>query len=155
MIRTIDLDGSETIVKELGGQNTAIINKSGSAVYASKYPNIKPEADGVIEIAAGARDGLYGTNGTLYLLGNGKVELRGTDYSVNFNQPSSGNGGGGSAELLPAAAEQLGGVMIGDGISADANGKISVDKSRLAAELIPTAAEITEMLDELLAAAGE
>lgn len=101
-ITTVTLDGGELKVEGLNGQNTEIINKSGGAVYASKCPGVVPEADGVIEIAANTRDGLHGTNGTLYLLGTGKVELRGTDYSVNFRKPSSSTGGGGgtpTAEL--------------------------------------------------------
>ena len=103
-IKTVTLDGGELKVEGLNGQNTEIINKSSRAVYASKSPGIVPEADGVIEIAANTRDGLNGTNGTLYLLGTGKVELRGTDYSVNFRQPSSSTGGGGgtpTAETMP------------------------------------------------------
>lgn len=95
-IKTVTLDGTELKVEGLGGQNTAIINKSGGAVYASVDPNIVPEGDNVIEIAAGERDGLYNTNGTLYLLGTGKVELRGTDYAVNFRQPSRSADGGGA-----------------------------------------------------------
>ncbi len=95
-IKTVILDGSELKVEGLGGQNTAVINKSGGAVYASVNPNIVPEGDNVIEIGAGDRDGLYNTNGTLYLLGSGKVELRGTDYSVNFSQPSRSSDGGGA-----------------------------------------------------------
>ncbi|MBD5130607.1 MAG: hypothetical protein HDT43_11920 [Ruminococcaceae bacterium] len=95
-IRTVTLDGAEFHVEGLGGQNTAIINKSGGAVYASVNPNIVPEGDNVIEIAAGDRDGLYNTNGSLYLLGTGKVELRGTDYSVNFRKPSRSADSGGA-----------------------------------------------------------
>lgn len=95
-IKTVTLNGSEMCVEGLGGQNTAIINKSGGAVYASVNPNIVPEGDNVIEIAAGDRDGLYNTNGSLYLLGTGKVELRGTDYSVNFRKPSRSADGGGA-----------------------------------------------------------
>ncbi len=94
-IETVTLTGTELKIEGLGGQNTEIINKSDGAVYASLYPNIVPEGDNVIEVVSGAHDGLYGTNGTLYLLGTGKVELRGTDYSVNFKKPSLSNGGGG------------------------------------------------------------
>ena len=103
-IETVVLDGSELKVEGLSGQNTIIINKSDSAMYASVYPNIVPDGDNVIEIAANDRDGLYNTNGTLYLLGTGKVELRGTDYSVNFKKPSRSAGSGGitpMAETMP------------------------------------------------------
>lgn len=104
-IRTVTLDGTELKVEGLGGQNTAIINRSGGAIYASVYPNIVPEGDNVIEIAAGERDGLYNTNGTLYLLGTGKAELRGTDYTVNFRKPSrSVSADGGGAIFMNGAA---------------------------------------------------
>ena len=118
-IKTVTLDGGELKVEGLNGQNTEIINKSSGAVYASKCPGVVPEADGVIEIAANTRDGLHGTNGTLYLLGTGKVELRGTDYSVNFRQPSSSTGGGGVGvhiDALQVASQDIivpiGGVQI-------------------------------------------
>ncbi len=103
-IKTVVLNGTELKVEGLGGQNTAIINKSGGTVYASVNPNIVPEGDNVIEIAAGDRDGLYNTNGTLYLLGTGKVELRGTDYAINFRKPSRSADGGGetpTADTMP------------------------------------------------------
>lgn len=97
-ITTVNLDGSELKVDGLGGQNTAILNRSGGTVYASAFPNIVPEGDNVIGIAAGERDGLYDTHGTVYLLGTGKVELRGTDYAINFSKPSSSSSGGGGSE---------------------------------------------------------
>ncbi len=100
-IKTVTLNGSETKVDGLCGQNTIIINKGSSAVYASNAPGIVSEADGVIEIPAGGRDGLYGTHGTVYLSGTGKVELRGTDYSeLGGGSLSAGSGdgsGGGDA----------------------------------------------------------
>lgn len=100
-IKTVTLNGSETKVDGLSGQNTIIINKSSGAVYASNSPGIVPEADGVIEIPAGGRDGLYGTHGTLYLSGSGKVELRGTDYSElgggSLSTGTGGSSGGGDA----------------------------------------------------------
>ncbi len=100
MIKTVTLNGAELKIDGLTGQNTIIINKSSGAVYASNAPGIVPEADGVIEIHAGGRDGLYGTHGTVYLSGAGKVELRGTDYSeLGGGSPSTGSGssGGGDA----------------------------------------------------------
>ncbi len=82
-IKTVFLSGEEMKVEGLVGQNTIIINKSS----------------GVIEIPAGSRDGLYGTHGTLYLSGIGKVELRGTDYSdLNCGSPSMVSGGGSSGD---------------------------------------------------------
>lgn len=100
-IKTVTLTGAEQCVTGLDGQNTRIINKSDSAVYASLSPDIVPEADGVIEIAANSWDGLYNTNGTLYLLGTGKVELRGTDYAINFRQPSRSADSGGDTPKMP------------------------------------------------------
>lgn len=95
-IKTVTLDGSEVKVEGLGGQNTIVQNLGGSAVYASASPGVEAGADGVAEISAGGGINLYGTNGTVYLLGSGKVQLVGTDYStVNFKLPSSASGGGG------------------------------------------------------------
>ncbi len=93
-IKTVTLNGTELKIDGLCGQNTIIINKSGGAVYASNAPGIVPEADGVIEIPAGGRDGLYGTHGTVYLSGTGKVELRGTDYSELGGGSTSARSGG-------------------------------------------------------------
>lgn len=100
MIKTVELKGTELEVEGLNGKNTAIYNKSGGAVYASCSPNITPNADGVMEIPAGGYRGLDDTCGIIYLLGSGKVELTGTDYPVNFKQPSSSGGtsGGGGEE---------------------------------------------------------
>ncbi len=112
-IKTVTLDGSEYKVEGLNGQNTEIINKSSGAVYASKSPGVVPEEDGVIEIAANTRDGLHGTNGTLYLLGTGKVELRGTDYSVNFRQPSSSTDGGGGDHTVKFTSIPVIGTITG------------------------------------------
>lgn len=94
MTRTITLDGTEERVENLGGRNVMIVNNSDSSVYASRYPNVTPYEDNVIEIRAGARDTVEDADGTIYVIGTGKVELRGVDY-VGFKQPSSSNGGGG------------------------------------------------------------
>lgn len=82
MIKTINLTGTEIKVTELGGDNTEIFNNGDNTVYASKLPNITPGGDNVIAIPAGAIDGLYGTHGTVYLLSEGEVELRGGDQPV-------------------------------------------------------------------------
>lgn len=104
MTKTVELTGSETMVEGLGGKNTAIYNKSDGAVYASCSPNIIPNADGVIEIPAGGYRGLSDTNGIIYVLGTGNVELTGTDSSVNFKLPSqSQSGGGGSTSDVTKA----------------------------------------------------
>lgn len=93
MIKTINLNGSEIKVTELGGDNTEIINNSSGIVYASKLPNISAGGDEVIAIPAGAIDGLYGTRGTVYLLGSGNVELRGTDHKITETRGQSAGGG--------------------------------------------------------------
>lgn len=97
MIKTVELTGTEMKVEGLEGQNTVIINNGNGKLYASAYPNVAAGVDNVIEIPVGAHDGLNDTRGTVYLLGTGRVELRGTDYPVNFRQPSSSalSGGGG------------------------------------------------------------
>lgn len=101
MIKTVELTGAEVCVTDLGGKNTAIYNKSGGVLYASASPNVTPNADSVIEIPAGGYRGLNDSNGVIYLLGTGKVELTGTDYSVNFKQPSSSGGtSGGGGETI-------------------------------------------------------
>lgn len=82
MIKTINLNGSEVKVTELGGDNTQIFNNSGNTLYASKMPNITVGGDNVIAVPAGAIDGLYGTRGTVYLLGSGSVEVRGVDHKI-------------------------------------------------------------------------
>lgn len=97
MIKTINLTGSEVKVTELGGDNTEIFNNGSGVIYASKLPNITAGGDEVIAIPAGAIDGLYGTHGTVYLLGTGSVELRGVDHKITKSrgQFASGNGGEG------------------------------------------------------------
>lgn len=99
MIRTINLNGSEVKVTELGGDNTHIFNNSGNTLYASKMPNITVGGDNVIAIPAGAIDGLYGTRGTVYLLGSGSVEVRGVDHKIaNVRGATVINGNGGVTE---------------------------------------------------------
>lgn len=82
MIKTINLNGSEMKITELGGDNTEIFNNGNDTIYASKLPKVTAGGDEVIAIPAGAIDGLYGTQGTIYLLGTGSVELRGVDHRI-------------------------------------------------------------------------
>lgn len=93
MIKTINLTGAEVKITELGGDNTEIINNSNGVVYASKLPDITIGGDEVIAIPAGAIDGLYGTHGTVYLLGTGSVELRGVDHKITESRSQSAEGG--------------------------------------------------------------
>lgn len=107
MIKTVNLNGAETCVNGLGGDNTIIVNRGTDTVYASAAAGITPGANGVIAIGGGERDGLTDTNGTVYLKGSGEVNLRGTSESVNFRVPSLPDGGassagnGGAKELMP------------------------------------------------------
>ncbi|MBD5128435.1 MAG: hypothetical protein HDT43_00695 [Ruminococcaceae bacterium] len=95
-IKTITLDGSETKV-EIGGQNVIVKNLGAGIIYASASPGITAEADGVAEIAGGSGEVVFDTHGSLYLLGTGRVQCTGTDYSgVNFKQPSRSADGGGA-----------------------------------------------------------
>ena len=94
-IKKVTLDGSEVKI-ETGGQNTIVKNLSTDTIYASAFPNITAEADNVAEIASGTGEVIYGTHGTVYLLGKGRVQCTGTDYAtVNFKKPSRSKGGGG------------------------------------------------------------
>ena len=96
MTKTVILSGTEQTVTGLEKNNTLVVNNSDAPVFAGNKPKIEPYADNVIEIPAGARDTVIGTNGTVYILGTGRVELRGVDY-VGFKSPSrseSGSGGG-------------------------------------------------------------
>lgn len=103
MTKTVVLDGTAQRITGLEKNNTLVINNSNGPVYASNQSNIEAFADDVIEIPAGARDTVVGTNGTVYLLGSGRVELRGVDY-VGFKMPPSSKGGGGGALSVYAGA---------------------------------------------------
>lgn len=50
MIKTVNLSGRETRVEGLDGFNTIVHNLGEDVIYASKNPNIAPEADNVAEI---------------------------------------------------------------------------------------------------------
>lgn len=111
MIKTVELTGVEMKIEGLDGKNTAIYNKTSAAVYASCSPNITPNADGVMEIPSGGCRGLTDTCGIIYLLGTGKVELTGTDDSVNFRQPSSSSGGGGENSPAEEQMPYMNGIV--------------------------------------------
>ncbi|MCH5203850.1 MAG: hypothetical protein J1F03_03825 [Oscillospiraceae bacterium] len=100
MIKTVTLSGEETKVEDLGGFNTIVHNLGSSAVYASKYPNIEAGADDVAEVPAGAAKLISTTDGTVFLLGTGRVELTGQDHSsVNFKLPPLFGDSGGTSEV--------------------------------------------------------
>lgn len=104
MIKTVELNGAELEVANLGGFNTVVHNLGGDAIYASKYAGVTAGADNVAVIPAGAAKLISTTNGTVYLLGTGTVELTGQDCdSVNFRvPPSHGSGGGGGSDVTKA-----------------------------------------------------
>ena len=96
MIKTVTLTGSEVKVTNLGGQNAAVKNLGSGSIYVSTKPNITAGADNVIEIPAGAGEVVLDTNGTVYIVGTGKVQCTGTPYATpNFKLPSTSSGGGG------------------------------------------------------------
>ena len=116
MIKTISLSGAEIKVEGLGGQNTVIRNLGSSAVYASVSPGVMADADGVAEISAGGGVVLYGTHGTVYLSGSGKVQLTGTDYAdlncvptaaASSGGASEGGSGGGSGDGYVITKEEI------------------------------------------------
>lgn len=82
MFRTVILSGEEVKVDKLGGKNAVIVNFGSADLYASPRPNIIPDGEGVAAISAGTAINLPDINGTVYLLGNGKVQLEGTDYET-------------------------------------------------------------------------
>ncbi len=147
-IETVLLDGGEFKVEGLGGQNTIIINRGSAMLYASAYGNIEPDADNVATLPAGGAMNLRDTNGTVYLLGTGKVQLQGTDIAdlpIALGGASGGSGGGGSTG---------GGVSREYVDSADAVTLTSA-KNYTDSEITAVNAEIASSADETLAAAKE
>lgn len=96
-IETVTLNGAELKVEGLGGQNTIIINRGSATLYASAYANVVPDGDNAAAILPGGAMNLHGTNGTVYLLGTGKVQLQGTDIADLPIALGGASGGGGSA----------------------------------------------------------
>lgn len=104
MIKTVVLTGAESAVNGLGGSNVAVKNLSAGTIYASAFPNVTAGADNVAEIPSGGGEIILGANGTIYILGSGKVQCTGTDFTtLNFKQPSSSeSGGGGTGDVTKA-----------------------------------------------------
>lgn len=147
-IETVLLDGGEFKVEGLGGQNTVIINRGSAMLYASAYGNIEPDADNVAALPAGGAMNLRDTNGTVYLLGTGKVQLQGTDIAylpIALGGASGGSGGGGSTG---------GGVSREYVDSADAV-TLNSAKNYTDSEITAVNAEIASSSDQTLAAAKE
>ncbi len=107
------LTGAELRVESLGGQNVIVQNLGTNTIYASINPNITPDADDVFEIPAGGGVNVYGANGTIYLMGTGRAQCTGTDYStVNFKMPSSSaSSGGGGEEPVGETMPHLNGLQ--------------------------------------------
>lgn len=103
MIKTVILDGTERRVTGLGGSNTVIVNFSSAELYASVKPDIVPDGSNVAAVPAGGVVNLRDTNGAVYLLGTGRVQLEGTTYgAVNVGMPTA-NGGSGTVFMDGAA----------------------------------------------------
>lgn len=101
MVKTVNLNGEETWVTGLGGVNTVVKNLGGSAIFASANPGITEGADNVVEIPAGGGEVVLDTNGTIFLLGSGKIQCTGTHSNVvNFKLPSSSSGGDDSGGIF-------------------------------------------------------
>lgn len=103
MIKPVMLSGGELKVEGLGGKNAVIANFGSNILYASAYPGVIPDGKNVAAISAGTAINLRDTNGTVYLLGTGRVQLEGTDYeTVNIGLSSGGSGGvTPTAETMP------------------------------------------------------
>ena len=77
--KTIVLTGEEIRADYSGGTNAWLRNDGTATVYASTAPAVTPGADGTVSIPAGQSVGVYGANGTVYLMGTGSVQLIGSD----------------------------------------------------------------------------
>ena len=104
--KTIALSGAEIRADYSGGTNAWLRNDGTATVYASTAPAVTPGADGTVSIPAGQSVGVYGANGTVYLMGTGSVQLIGSDYSTSpFKASSTQSGGSGADSVARAAIE--------------------------------------------------
>ena len=104
--KTIVLTGAEIRADYSGGTNAWLRNDGTATVYASTAPAVTPGADGVVSIPAGQAAAIYGTCGTVYLLGTGSVQLVGSDYTAcPFKTSASAQGGSGADSVARAAIE--------------------------------------------------
>lgn len=93
--KTVTLTGTEQKV-EIKGRHCDIRNDGTGVVYVSCVPGIVPDADGVLSVPAGQAVKYCGCRGVVYLLGTGKVQLCGNDYSspvFKYAAAPSGVGG--------------------------------------------------------------
>lgn len=89
---SITLTNSE-YKQEFNGCNAWLRNDGTSTVYASFAEGITIGGSNVISIPAGCSAPVFGANGTVYMLGNGTVQLIGNDYSTNPFNTSTGSSG--------------------------------------------------------------
>lgn len=102
--KTIALTGAEIRANYSGGANAWLRNDGTATVYASTAPGVTAGADGVVSIPAGQSVGVYGANGTVYLMGTGSVQLVGSDYTA-CPFKTSAQGGSGADSVARAAIE--------------------------------------------------
>jgi hypothetical protein len=101
-IKTITLNGTEQTVK-ISGLNCSILNLGAAEIYASAKSGITAEADGVLTIPAGSSATLLDSRGSVSILGTGKAQLVGSDYTANPFKTSAQSGGSGADEVARAA----------------------------------------------------
>lgn len=116
MIKTVVLEGAEVCVTGIEGQNAIVKNLGEKSVFASAFAGVSEGADNVVEIPASCGEVLYGTNGTVYLSGTGKVQITGTNYdTVNFKSPSANVRDRQTAtEVIPAIPLELSAFGVAD-----------------------------------------
>lgn len=73
--KTIALTGAEIRANYSGGANAWLRNDGTATVYASTAPGVTAGADGVVSIPAGQSVGVYGANGTVYLMEIGRAHV--------------------------------------------------------------------------------
>lgn len=106
--KTVTLTGTEQKV-ELHGRHCDVRNDGTGVVYVSCTPGVVPDADGVLSVPAGQAVKYCGCRGVVYLLGTGKVQLCGNDYSSpvfkHAAAPSGVGGVSGTALNIQNSAE--------------------------------------------------
>lgn len=83
----------------------------------------QPDASIEIRVAGEGKDGYTPQRGVDYWTEEDQREIR--DYVDE--RISDGGGSGGLTELPVASADRLGGIMVGENLSIDANGVLSVN----------------------------
>ena len=151
-IKTVTLNGGELKVEGINGQNTIITNRGTSTVYASTRANVTPDGDGTAAIPSNSSMNLHGTNGTLYLLGTGKVQLKGTDVSwLPISAGGSGGGGGSSGDGVSQAYVDDADALTLKAAKDYTDGEIQTAKTDLETEIGGVSGEIdgckTEVAD--------